>query len=103
MKIVNETPVIIPPVEEKTFPDLWIYSINIIAPTTTSGRVQIDLLPYSSDRQEIYPGNHQILSTDDLWSAINEVPEVAQAMGAIFLAIDPLKQWLKNRENPIIE
>ncbi len=97
MKIINETPVVIPPIEEKTFPDLWIYSINIIAPTIDSGRVQIELLPYNYDNKEIFPGNHQVISTDDLWAAANEVPEIAQAMGAIFMAIEPLRTWIDSK------
>jgi hypothetical protein len=33
------------------------------------------------------------IQTDDLWKAVNEVPEVAQAMGAIFNAVEALRAW----------
>lgn len=103
MKITNENPVVIEPVEAKTYPDLWIYGINILAPTTTSGRLQIDLLPYNSDKQDIYPGNHETITTDELWSAVVEVPEVAQAMFAIFQAVPALRSWIKKKEEMDLE
>jgi hypothetical protein len=30
--------------------------------------------------------------------AVSEVPEVAQAMGAILLAIQPLKNWIASQQ-----
>jgi hypothetical protein len=38
------------------------------------------------------------IKTDDLWKAVNEVPEVAQAMGAIFNAVEPLRLWIVEQE-----
>lgn len=102
MKISNETPLAIAPSPAKTYPDLWIYGVTVLAPTADSGRISIDLLPYNYETKEICPGaHHQTLVTSDLWAAVQEVPEVAQAMGAIFQAIVPLREWVaaKAKEN----
>lgn len=110
MALPAETPFTVQPVEARTFPDLWVYGINILAPTTTSGRAEITTLPYSAERGEIYPGGHSKITTDELWLAIegrpasegqSEVPscpEAAIAMGAILAAIAPLKAWIEARK-----
>lgn len=102
MPLTNPTPVIIPPVEEKQFPHLWLSNIIIHAPAIDRGRVVIETLPYNGTTYEIGSGQDMVsIQTDDLWSAVQEVPEVAQAMGAIFLAIEPLRAWIAAKEaNP---
>jgi hypothetical protein len=94
MKITNDTPFVIPPTEPKTYPDLWIYGLTVLCPSASSGRVEITTLPYNYDTQEIYSGGHVTISTDDLWKAVQEVPEVQMAFGAILQSVEPLKAWI---------
>lgn len=95
MTLTNPTPVVIPPQPEQTFPHLWLSDIVVSAPSTSGGMIYIRTLPYNQDNQVIGNDDHQvILQTHQLWRAVNEVPEVAQAMGAIFQAVEPLRVWL---------
>jgi hypothetical protein len=100
MPLENPNPVVVPQVSEKVFPHLWIYNINVHAPTVTTGRITIETLPYNNDEQIIGSGNFvESIHTDDLWGAVNEVPEVAIAMGSIFNAIEPLRKWVAEKNN----
>jgi hypothetical protein len=97
MTLNNPNPVVIPPQPEQVFPHLWLSDIIVAAPTTSEGMVYIKTLPYNQEGQVI--GNREeavTIQTHDLWRAVNEVPEVAQAMGAIFQAVEPLRAWLQN-------
>ena len=97
MTLTNPNPVVIPAQPEQTFPHLWLSDIIVSAPTTSEGMIYIRTLPYNQDDKAIGNANDQvILQTHDLWRAVSEVPEVAQAMGAIFLAVEPLRAWLQN-------
>ena len=101
MALINPNPIEIPATEAKEFPHVWLSNIIIHAPSTTSGRITIECLPYNGNTKEIEEGKFmQSISTDNLWKALAEVPEVAQAMGAIFTALQPLKEWieLQNQE-----
>ena len=102
MTLTNPTPVVIPPQPEQTFPHLWLSDIVVSAPSTSEGMIYIRTLPYNQGTQTIGSNNDQvILQTHQLWRAVNEVPEVAAAMFAIFQAIDPLRAWL-NGGTPIV-
>lgn len=104
MALTNPQTVVIPAVEEKTFPHLWIYNILIHAPTTTSGRIKIETLPYNSDTKEIGSGKDMVaIETGDLWAAVAEVPEAALAMQAIFDAVEPLRAWKEAKQIEIQE
>lgn len=98
-----DTPVVVPASSQKEFDSLWITQLLIrtLGPTDQSGGglVQIEYVPMSSSTYETYP-QVQAISTDLLMRAVAEVPEVAQAMGAILLAINPLKQWVDAINNP---
>jgi hypothetical protein len=100
-----DNPVVVPARDEKTFDSLWITQLLIrtLPPTdlTGGGLVEIEYAPMSSQTFEILD-QIQSISTDQLMRATQEVPEVAQAMGAVLLAIDPLKQWLLSLETPEI-
>ena len=99
MALQNQTPTTTPAIAEKTLPDLWLSNISIAAPSLTAGRITIETLPYNESAQELGSGQDMVtISTDELWLAVSEVPEVAQAMGAIFAAIDPLRDWVAARE-----
>jgi hypothetical protein len=99
MTLTNPNPVVIPPQPEQEFPHLWLKEIIVQAPSTTQGMIYIDTFPYNQELQAIGSENDRvILQTHDLWRAVNEVPEVAQAMGAIFQAVEPLRSWLARNQ-----
>ena len=104
MTITNPTPIIIPPTPEQEFTDLWLYNIIIHAPSVDSGLIRIETLPYNADNQHIASGDYMVpIVTDQLWNAVNEVPEVAAAMNAIFAAIEPLRAWIDAQQAPVEE
>lgn len=95
MTLTNPTVVTTEPIPAKEFPHLWLYNILVHSPSTTTGRILIETLPYNGDTKEIGNGIHrETIQTDKLWEAVNEVPEVAQAMLAIFQALEPLRTWI---------
>jgi hypothetical protein len=99
MTLTNPNPVVIPPQPEQTFPHLWLSDIIVSAQTTTDGMIYIRTLPYNQDDKVIGNANDQvILQTHDLWKAVDEVPEVAAAMYAIFQAVEPLRTWVNSRQ-----
>jgi hypothetical protein len=104
MPLENPNPIVVPQTPEKAFPHLWIYNIIVHAPSTTTGHITIETLPYNGDEQIIGEGRFvETIHTSDLWEAVNEVPEVAMAMGAIFNAIEPLRIWKLAKEQEIID
>jgi hypothetical protein len=104
MPLPNPNPVIIPPTPEQDFTDLWLYNIIIHAPSVDSGLIRIETLPYNADNQHIASGNYMVpIVTDQLWNAVNEVPEVEAAMNAIFAAIEPLRAWIDAQQTPVEE
>ena len=95
MPIANPNPVTVPSTPEVVYPYIWLYNIIVHAPSTTTGRITIETLPYNGDSQAIGSGEYiQTIQTDQLWKAVAEVPEVAQAMQAIIDAVVPLKNWI---------
>lgn len=98
-----DNPVVVPATTQKQFDALWISQIVIrtLSPTDQSGGglVHIEYLPMSSETFETLPQT-QVISTDKLMLAASQVPEVAQAMGAILLSIDPLRQWIAAQNAP---
>ena len=104
MAIIPTTPIVIPAIPEKTFSEQWVYNLNVHAPTPTTGYVNIELLPYNGDTQEIGAGSlMQPVRTDKLWQAVNEVPEVAIAFQAVIDSVEPLRAWIEALNNPVVE
>lgn len=98
MPITNETPVIIPSTQEKSFPHQWIYNLSCHCPSISQGGISIELIPYNADTSEFGPSSAmEVVTTDFLWEAINEVPEVAEAFTAVIDSVEPLRAWVKNR------
>lgn len=98
MPILNDTPVVIPAIQSKTFNELFIYNLIVHAPSISSGKVKIELLPFDSATGELGPFSEiQTLETEKLWTIVAEVPEVAAAFGAIINAIPAVKQWIANQ------
>jgi hypothetical protein len=101
MTITNPTPIVIPPTPQQEFPHLWISDIVVHAPTVDNGFIHIETKPYNQDTKAIGDTAYRtIIRADDLWAAVNEVPEVAQAMFAIFQAVDPLRTWVNAKNAP---
>lgn len=102
MAINNDTPVTVPAVvavPEKTYPHLWLTDIHVQARTNTQGSLGIEAVPYNGDTGDIAETTAvDNIYTDDLWTAVQEVPEVAIAMQAIFNAVEPLKAWIAENE-----
>jgi hypothetical protein len=99
-----DAPIQIPSSPAKQFEAMWITQVLVrtLLPTDQSGGglVAIEFVPMNAQTGEILP-EPQSISSDRLMQAVAEVPEVAQAMGAILLAIQPLKAWLASQQqNP---
>lgn len=97
MTLNNTQPIIIPAMEQKEFPHLWLNNIHINTQSTTQGMAIISISPYNSQTQEIGDAIIKNIVVHDLWKAISEVPEVAVAMRAILAAIEPLETWSANQ------
>jgi hypothetical protein len=101
MAIPAQNPTTVLAVPEKSFSDLWLYNINIHAPAVNSGRIFIEALPYNPDAQEIGPSSGlEVISTDQLFQAAYDVPEVGIAYQAIIDAIVPLREWIAAQNAP---
>jgi hypothetical protein len=101
MTITNPTPIVIPPTPQQEFPHLWISDIVVHAPAVDKGFIHIETKPYNQETKTIgADAFRSIIRTDDLWAAVNEVPEVAAAMYAIFQAVDPLRTWINAKNAP---
>ena len=107
--IPRDKPFVIPASPEETFDSIWLRSINIYAPNTstaspTEGSLSIEMLPYEG-------ANEKVLITADnegveyinvpsrtngrkpFWQCVDEVPEVKAAMDAIIAAVPALRTW----------
>ncbi len=98
MAIPRNEPYVTPPEPEKTYDSIWLSNINIKT-TQTEGNLSIKCLPYDSNTQELnmgLEGGAEYIHITNLWEAIDEVPEVKDAMDAITAAIVPLREWINN-------
>ncbi len=104
MPINNDETVVVPATStpEKTFPHLWLTEVTFKAEENTQGELHLSTVPYNGDTGEIATDGTELISTENLWGAVQEVPQVAIAMQAIFDAVEPLKAWLANQE-PVTE
>ena len=98
MNIPSPNPIVFPAAPEKTFPHLWIKRLLLESPAVDEGKMEARFAPYNSDTREIGPSAFDTqFTTEDLWDAINEVPEVAAAYAAILNSVAPMIAWLKQR------
>jgi hypothetical protein len=103
MIIDNEEPVVIPPSEPKVYPHLWIETLIINAPTPQTGSLLAELMPFNAETQEVGPSEFkQVISLNNLWQAVQEVPEVAHAFQAILSCVGPVKTWQASQPVPEI-
>ena len=102
MPINNDITVTVPAISavaEKTYDHLWLTDIHIQASTNTSGIINIQAAPYNGVTMEVAENSSiETISTDNLWTAVQEVSAVAVAMQAIFDAVEPLKAWIADNE-----
>lgn len=90
----------VPAVDAKSFDASWLANVQVVTPYRGVGTVYVEAKPMSSTTGDIHPSISWEIRTDRLWDAVEEVPEVAQAMGAILAAFGPLKAWLAAQEQP---
>ena len=107
--IPRDEPFVVPASPEETFDSVWLRSINIYAPNTstaapTEGSLNIEMLPYegSSEKVLITADNEgveyinipsRVNGRKPFWQCIDEVPEVKAAMDAIIAAVPALRTW----------
>ena len=102
--IPRDEPFVIPASPEETFDSIWLRSINIYAPNTSTASPTEGSLPYEG-------ANEKVLITADnegveyinvpsrtngrkpFWQCVDEVPEVKAAMDAIIAAVPALRTW----------
>lgn len=77
------TPVILPPTDQKEYPDLFISHLKIIRLSGTLMKLNIDLSPYNWELAEFGPGNGVNFSIKDVFAEAARVPLFAQVMGGI--------------------
>jgi hypothetical protein len=98
MNIPSPNPIVFPSVPEQTYPHLWIKRLLLESNTLNDGKMEAEFLPYNANTKELGPSMFETkFSTTDLWAAINEVPEVAAAYGAILDSVAPMIAWLEQR------
>lgn len=93
MKITAKSPTQRKNVTAKTFDDLWIKSVVIRTPDDGTGYVKLETRAYDHASAEFGP-NAESITTDQLWQATQEVPEVGAAFAAILAAVEPLRTWV---------
>jgi hypothetical protein len=106
MPITSDTPLEIPATKKKVYDQLFIYNLVVHAPSASTGKIRIELLPFNATTGDLGPSANMLtLETNDLWKCVAEVPEVQQAFGAIIAAIPAVKTWVATQEelknNPV--
>ena len=102
MNIPSPTPLVFPATPEVVFASLWIKRLLLESKTVDRGKMEAEFLPYNADTKQIAPENFLIkMSTDELWKAIEEVPEVAAAYAAILNSVPPMMAWLEQRNQTL--
>jgi hypothetical protein len=95
-----DEPVIAPPKEPKAYPIVWIRNLQINAHDPNGeGQLYLEIVPMAEDRELLYSGTIEF-KTVELYRAMNEVPELAQAFSAILSAVKPLKTWIDAQNKP---
>ena len=93
MPIKKDTPVVIPAKAEKILPHTWISQMTIDALNDSKGYLFIQLIPYDADSDEDPDRENAKGMQLKLWDVINEVPEAAAAMQAVFDAIPAIEAY----------
>jgi len=98
-----DTPVEKPAEAAVTYDAIWINQFLTIAQPSDSvtggGKLIAEIWPMTSDGtgRTLGGGNTIRIETDHLFQCVAEVPEAAQALGAILLALPKVAAWEKAR------
>jgi len=96
-EIPLETSFKIPAVKAQTFDKAWIYNLSAHAPTTSSGSLRLELLPF--DGATLGPASGLVtFSSDKLFEVLAAVPEAGAAFEAITQAIPALLAYQKAQD-----
>tara|TARA_R100001510_G_scaffold30020_1_gene26681 strand:- start:358 stop:762 length:405 start_codon:yes stop_codon:yes gene_type:complete len=114
--IPRDEPFVVPASPEETYDSVWLRSINIYAPNTstaapTEGSLNIEMLPYDGSNQKVLitADNegveyinvpNRVNDRKPFWQCVDEVPEVKTAMDAIIAAIPALRTWANTPPPP---
>lgn len=99
MAIPNPNPKTVPASNEKTFNSLWVLNMRVRAPNGIEGSIVFDTCPYDEVSGEMLD-NETKRTFVNLWEAVAEVPEAAQAMGAVFASVPAILAWQEAKNNP---
>ena len=107
--IPRDEPFVVPAKPEETFDSVWLRSINIYVPNTsteapTEGSINVEMLPYDGSNEKVFVTAdnegveyinvpNRVNGRKSFWDCVNEVPEVKAAMDAIIAAIPALRDW----------
>ncbi|MFO0452105.1 MAG: hypothetical protein ACK52I_26215 [Pseudomonadota bacterium] len=98
--LLFDEPIVAPPTPQKTYPIVWIRNLQINAHDPNSeGQLYLEIVPMSQDRELLYSGTIE-LKTAELYRAMQEVPELANAFGAILAAVKPTQAWIDAQNKP---
>ena len=99
MPITSDTPLEIHATKKKVFDQLFVYNLVVHAPSASTGKIRIELLPFDSKTGDLGPSSNMLtVETNELWKCVEEVPEVQTAFGAIIAAIPAVKTWVAAQE-----
>lgn len=91
MIITNPNPIIQPPSDSKEYPAWWIQSLQINANDPNKvARAIIHLCPYNATTKEILNTDRKTIIIDDVFSAANTNPDIANAVLSILNAVNSL-------------
>ena len=101
MPILLNEPIEKPAIPAKTYDAVWLYNLVATCPTITLGGATLEVLPFNSQTGEIGPTNLGFtITTNDLFAAVAQVPEVQVAFTAVLNCILPLKAWVDAQNTP---
>lgn len=93
-EILRETTFETPAVEAQAFDKDWIYMLVAHAPTTSSGTLRLELVPF--DGQTLGPSSGMVkFESDKLFEVLAAVPEAALAFEMITRAVPALLAYQK--------
>jgi hypothetical protein len=99
MPLLLDEPVNVPAAPAKTFSILWIRSLQITAPDPNGeGSLYLETLPMSTSKELFWGNGPSELRVNELYRAMQEVPELASAFAAILQAVGPVKAWITEQE-----
>tara|TARA_R110000868_G_scaffold269708_2_gene529118 strand:+ start:5960 stop:6412 length:453 start_codon:yes stop_codon:yes gene_type:complete len=85
-----------PAVPEKRFSAYWVRNFQARATSPTEGTYYLEVIPYNPETGELDHSAPKEFS-GDLWELTKEVPEAAQAMGAVFVAVPAIEKWIDDK------